>query len=249
MSVGFQPVNKLEEIMVAAAEDPASRAAFYRALTEHDLFVISAGPPEGSESMQIRMIEIQGNLYAAVFTSVERISAMTDVEVSFVGMNGRAMLTMLRDKEVALNLGSDVGKILTALEIESILDGSIFAASDQRYAAGTAIQLGQPAVHPARLTDALARLYGQSKQVQAAYLAQIFVPDVDECPHLLVGVEVTDDFRRVAEDSGVVVRDVLPPGESVDFVEVKSGAADGVGRYLLQTAPFYKREKKWLGLF
>ena len=74
----FTPVNEIERLLVAAATDPAARPAFYRGLSEHDLFVITEGRlPEregqvisdANMSIQIRMIELEGKPHAPVFTS------------------------------------------------------------------------------------------------------------------------------------------------------------------------------------
>jgi hypothetical protein len=85
--------------------------------------------------------------------------------------------------------------------------------------------------------------------VKAAYLAHAFIPDIDQAPHTLIGVEAAGDWRRVVEEAGVVVREVAKPGEIVDFIQLRPNSTDTIGDYMQrQTKPFYVR-KKWLGLF
>lgn len=256
--MAFAPVNDFERLLVAAATDPAARPAFYRAIREHELFVITEGRvPEREQrvvadretSLQLRMIEVQGTLHVPVFTSVERISAVIPKEMGFVAMKGDAVLRMLRGKHLMMNPGGDYGKVFTPEEVESILDGSVFSPQEEPDVGGKKILLGQPSDYPRHITQALSRFFGQSRDVKAAYLAHAFIADVDKTPHTLIGVEVTEDWRRVVEDAGIVVREVAKAGEIVDFVRVSANATDTIGRYMQrETTPFYVR-KKWLGLF
>lgn len=84
-TMAFTPVNELERLLTAAAGDPAARPRFYRALADHDLFVITEGrTPERNQRvtltenmpMQVRMIRLDDKLHIPIFTAVERISAL-----------------------------------------------------------------------------------------------------------------------------------------------------------------------------
>lgn len=256
--MNFTPANALERLLVAAATDPAARPAFYRGICQHDLFVITAGrTPERTQrlvadentSLQIRMIELDGKLHAPIFTSVERISDVVPGDVGFVAMQGEAVLAMLRGKDLVLNPGAEYGKILTAHEVEGLLDGSLFRPEEVPDVGGKQILLGQPKDYPRHITDALSRFFARSRDVKAAYLAHAFVAEVDQAPHTLIGVEAAGDWRKVAADAGVVVREVALPGEIVDFVRLRPSATDTIADYMRrETKPFYVR-KKWLGLF
>ena len=254
----FTPINEIERLLIAAATDPAARPAFYRGLRQHELFVITEGrKPEREQrvlagentSLQIRMIEVDGKLHAPIFTSVERISAVVLKEVGFVAMKGDAVFTMLRGKDIVMNPGAEYGKIFTVHEVESIVDASIFHPQETRDVGGKKRLLGQPKDYPRHITDALNRFFARSRDVKAAYLAHQFIPDMDQSPHTLIGVEISGDWRKVIEGAGIVVRKVAKPGEIVDFVRLRPGTADTIGNYMRrQTTPFYAR-KKWLGLF
>ncbi len=256
--MAFAAANEIERLLVAAATDPAARPAFYRALGEHELFVITEGrKPERAQRfvadentpLQIRMIELEGKLHAPVFTSVERISAVVPKEVGFVAMKGDAMFSMLRGKDLVLNPGAEYGKVFTAHEVEAILTGTIFSPQETPNVGGKKILLGQPNDYPQHITEALGRFFARSRDVKAAYLAHAFISDIDKAPHTLIGVEVARDWRKVVEEAGVVVREVAKPDEIVDFVQVPANATDTIGEYMQrQTTPFYVR-KKWLGLF
>jgi hypothetical protein len=254
----FTPVNELERLLMSAGTDPAARPAFYRALPEHELFIVTEGPlPEREQSivvgenatMEIRMIDIDGTLHAPVFSSVERIATVAPRVLGYVAMAGRAVLSMLRGKPLVMNPGSEYGKIFTPEEVESILDGSIFNAQETPDVGGKNILLGQPKDYPHHVTEPLRRFLSTRREVKAAYLAHAFIADVDKAPHTLIGLDVAGDWQRVVEEAGIVVREVVKPGEIIDFVRLSPNASDTIGRYLQQnTAPFYQR-KKWLGLF
>jgi SseB protein C-terminal domain/SseB protein N-terminal domain len=258
LAMAFTPVNELERLLVAAATDAAARPAFYRGLAQHELFVITEGrKPERNQqfvadentSLQIRMIELDGKLYAPIFTSVERISAVVPKEVGCVAMKGDSVFAMLRGKDLVMNPGAEYGKIFFAHEVESIVNGSIFNPQETRDVGGKKILLGQPKDYPRHIADALTRFFSRSRDVKAAYLAHVFIPDIDQAPHTLIGIEIGGDWRKVVEEAGVVVREVAKPGEIVDFVQLRPQATDTVADYMQrQTIPFYVR-KKWLGLF
>jgi hypothetical protein len=254
----FTPVNELERLLIAAATDPAARPDFYRGIVQHELFVVSEGDKperqgrfvtEANTSLQIRLIELDGKLHAPIFTSVERISAVVPQEVGFVAMKGDAMLSLLRGKDLVMNPGADYGKIFTAHEVEGLLDGSIFRPQEIRDVGGKKILLGQPKDYPHHITEALSRLFARSRIVKAAYLAHAFIPEVDQAPNTLIGLEVDGDWHKVVEEAGIVIREVAKPGEIVDFVPLRPHATDTIGDYMQkQTKPFYVR-RKWLGLF
>jgi hypothetical protein len=256
--MAFTPVNELERLLVAAATDVAARPAFYRGLVQYELFVISEGQKPKFERrfaaddntlLQIRMIDIGGKPHAPIFTSGERISAVVPGEVGFIAIKGDALLAMLRGKDLVLNPGAEYGKVFTAPEVESIVDGSMFNPQEMRDVGGKQILLGQPKDFPHHITDALSRLFARSREVKAAYLAHAFVAGIDQMAHTLIGVEMAGDCQKVVEEAGIVVREVAKPGEIVDFVVLRPHATDTVGEYMKQqTTPFYLR-KKWLGLF
>jgi SseB protein C-terminal domain/SseB protein N-terminal domain len=237
--------------------DPAARPAFYRALPEHDLFVITEGDvPEQSgpvtvteeTPVKLRMIELDGAKHIPVFTSVERISAVVPRTVGFVGMKGRDLLSMLREKSVVLNPGSDYGKFLTPQEIGGIIDGSIFDVQAQPQLAGQKILLGAPADYPHHLVEPLKRFFATRREVKRAYLAHALIEAEGEAPHTMIGIVVSGNWDKLVEEAGLVVRQVTRSDEYVDMVQIRRGDRGTIASYMQQhTQPFYRR--KLFGLF
>jgi hypothetical protein len=251
--VTFTPVNELERLLARAAADPAARPAFLRALPEHDLFVITeghvpdrAGPVTLTHDtpLRLREIELEGAWHFPVFTSVERISAVVPREVGFVGMKGRDLLKMLREKNVILNPGADYGKFLTPQEIEAILDGSIFEPQARpQFAAGQKMLLGEPADYPHHITEPLKRYFATRREVKRAYLAHAWMREVEgEVPHSLIGIVVSGDWEKIIDEAGLVVREVRP-GEPVDMLPIRPGDRSFISSHMQRhMKPFYRRK-------
>jgi hypothetical protein len=257
--MAFTPVNELERLLISASSDPAARPAFYRALMDQELLVITEGQKPAApgmhvagddESFKIRLIDIKGTPHAPIFTSEQRISTVVKDEVGFLAMKGAAVFEMLRSRYLILNPGSEYGKLFPPAEVDAMLTGSIFAQQQPvTMSRGTKVLFAQPKDYPHRLTDALSRFFARSRDVKAAYLALQFVPDSDSAAHILIGIEVDGDFDKIIGEAGVVIRDVTPTGDFVDIVRIHSNPTDTAGNYLKnETKPFYVR-KKWLGLF
>ena len=250
----FRPVNELERLLLQAAMDPVARPDFYRALPEHELLIITHGRKSETvervtlkdEPIEIRMLEYDGDLFAPIFSSVDRISEIVAEDVGYLSMKGRDLLLMLRGKNLILNPGADCGRTFGSQEVESLLDGSMFEEVDSPEMAVDA-ELGQPDEYPQGLIDALTRFLAKRKEVNAAYLGQSSSPTGKQ-PRLLIGFDVSGNAQQVIADATSIIEGGVADGQVVDFVQMTGNADDKVSVYLRQQTPFYKR-KKWLGLF
>ena len=70
---GYQPVNRLEEMLKAACLDPLERPKFLKQIFHFDLFALGSADPalaaDGSRSVQLAMTSHNGHPAAFVFTS------------------------------------------------------------------------------------------------------------------------------------------------------------------------------------
>ena len=103
--------------------------------------------------------------------------------------------------------------------------------------------LGQPAVYPQALVDALARLFAGRASVEAAYLAHIDFPDEAtsgaSVPHPIIGI-LSADYEKEIRDIGLVAKEAYGFGP-VDFLDMRA-ATEGIAVYLRdKTRPFYVR--------
>ncbi|HEX2778327.1 MAG TPA: enhanced serine sensitivity protein SseB C-terminal domain-containing protein [Gemmatimonadaceae bacterium] len=255
----FDPQNHLERSLMRAAKDPAARPQFYRDLAESELYIIQHdAPPDQAEgtqtlaagmSLRIAPVEIDGKEYLPVFSSLPRLQAVLTSEVGYIAINALEFMKITRGAELALNPGSEYGKIFTAAEIAGILDGG---AGRERYVTEreTPVMIGQPAKYPRELADALSRFFERRKEVSRAWIAHFFNPQQDEKPHTIVGVEAeTEDWDTLSTDIGIVATGVEIPDPPLDVIAV-SGRGGLDDYFLEQCEPFYQRKKKkTLGLF
>ena len=245
----FVAVNELEKLLMVAATDPSARPAFYRAVLEEELFIIREGEPPAKRQrfvaqegmkIEIRAMELQGQVYTPIFSSEERISVVVKEKVAFLGMKGRYLLEIVRGKKLILNPGSEFGKVFNEQEVESMLNGSIFQTTRPMDVGGKQIMLGQPKEYPKHLTEPLGKLFAKLAEVKGAYLAHAFIAGSDQKPHTLIGVEVDGDWDKVRDAVGGVLQSAAKPGEVVDLYPVVRGKEDGIANYLLEkTKAFY----------
>ena len=206
----FFPENDLERALVAAIANPAARPDFYRRLIGSNVFVADG----------------------AMFSSQARVGAATVRE-----MNALEFLKTARGRKVLLNPGS-TGKEFLPEEIDSILDGSIFAFHrTETLAGGTHILLAQPARYPNELVEALQRLFGTDRNVRRAYLAHFSTGDR---PHTLVAIEADGDFERIAGEAVAVAQGAPVPDPPVDFLPLTDR---GLKSYFRNLKPFYRRKR------
>jgi len=247
----FEPQNDLERSLMKAATDPSHRPQFHRDLLASDVYFVNAGDEsldvqdgvlQPGSNIPMQSWQRDGEEWLPIFSSLPRLQQSLQAEAKYLQLNARSFFEITRGANVILNPDLEYGKEFTATEIDVMLDGSIFRAG-QGYTVqqDTQVLLGQPAEYPTALVNALTRLFAQQRTVKAAYLAHLFNPARDECPHTLIGIEVADDWDSIVGDAGMVAKETLLENEIVDFVRVTVGEA-GVSRYMLhETKPFYRK--------
>lgn len=251
----FEPENTLEDILVKAATTPSARNDFYKELMGSNIYTIQYGSEhetyegvlqEGS-SIQLLNIEINQKQYIPIFTSLRRLQETIDQEVQYCSMNAVDFFQLTRGADVFLNPTSSYGKEFTAAEIASILDGSIFAPSQQyEVQQETEVMIGQPAANPKELLEALGKLFADMKEVRLAYHAHFFNPQVDEKPHTLIALEANGNIDEIVAKAGMVANSVHVPDPPVTFIQL-DGSSGLEDYFKSNVKPFYK--KRVFGLF
>ncbi len=249
--MSFEPQNDLERSLMQAVADPAHRPQFYRDFLAADIYVIEAGAhpvhaerktlEEGYE-LKIEPIVFKGKSYLPIFSSVGRIQAVIKEDAAYIGLNAREFLKMTRGADLFLNPGSDYGKEFLQDEILSLLEGSM-PASRERYTVQkpTQVMIGQPAVYPTRLVEALTRLFEKNGRVRKAYLAHYLNPERGEKAHTLIALEVDGDWDQASAEAGLVASQVEVPDPPVDFLQI--AGRGGIEDYFTRSVkPFYERQ-------
>jgi hypothetical protein len=244
----FFPENRLEALLMQAAEDPGIRPEFYRELLIADLFVliVAANRPYGNyvaqegETLSIKGITREDRKLIPVFTSERRLQEFIRAEESLAKLNGRALFSMIaaQNDGIVLNPASSYGKEFTPQEIGALVDGTIFRPKQQIITKDTQVLIGMPKEYPTKLVDAMSRYFQGKPEIKKAYVAQIQMPDSDEPAHLIFSIQVDGDFQPIASDLGVVFQETLETGQFADLVQFGQGSLDD---YFKTQQPFFER--------
>jgi len=253
--------NELERKLMHAAENPASRPDFYKALLAADIFVIGFTDAEGegattlkagAEMSIVNWEKNDGTPIIPFFTSLEALQRVLKEESRFVALPARTFLEMTLGSSLVLNPSSPYGKEFVPSEIRALLETGMNHVGKSRVVQKEAkILLGQPARFPSAMVSALSALLAKHEAVSAAYLCLMHDPSSGDSPALVVGFKGDSDLTQAIKEAGSVAADTAPDGEIVDFVVVKSGEP-GISEYMLKSVrPFYQRTRwpSWLPRF
>src|SRR6202051_2382921 len=131
----FEPENHLEALMQAAGKDPAVVPAFYKALLETEIYVLTPEMPmtpgrrrslKYQEKINVATVEFQGMKWHPAFTSKSRISDYVKEPETCLGAVPRNLFEMLPHSNFWLNPLSECQKPLPASEIALLTSGEIF---------------------------------------------------------------------------------------------------------------------------
>jgi len=256
-----EPSNDLERKLKLAADQPASRPEFYRALMDADVFVIGftdsgvegvSTIPAGAKLSIVNWEKNDGTPIIPFFTSIESLQRALKEESKFVALPAKRFFEMTLGSFLVLNPASPYGKEFFPNEVQALLETGMNHAPKARVVEKeTKILLGQPANYPSAMVSALAVLLAKHSSVKAAYLCLMHDPSSSEKPSLVVGFEGDSDLTEAMKEAGSVAADTAPKGELVDFAVLKKGEP-GLSDYMFSSVtPFYERTwgRKLLSLF
>lgn len=131
----FEPENKLETLMQAAVRDPKAIPAFYKALMETEIYILTPEAPmepgrrrsmKYEEKINVATVEYQGLQWHPAFTSKSRISAYVREPETCLGAVAKHVFEMLPNSNFWLNPLSECQKPLPASEVALLLNGKLF---------------------------------------------------------------------------------------------------------------------------
>ena len=247
----IEPVNDLEQRLMLAADNPASRPEFYEALMSSNVYVIgftdSEGEgsgiiPAGAKLSIVNWEKNDGTPIIPFFTSLEALQRALENESKYVALSARSFFEMTLGSFLVLNPSSPYGKEFFPNEIQALLDTGMNHAPQTRVVQKeTKVLLGQPANYPSEMVSALTELLAKHSAVKAAYLCLMHDQSSGEKPTLIVGFEGDQDLTEAMKQAGSVAADTAPKGELVDFVVIRRGES-GIGSYMFNSVkPFYER--------
>ncbi|MEH0876544.1 enhanced serine sensitivity protein SseB [Pectobacterium cacticida] len=248
----FAPRNKLEEVLILAASEPAHRPEFFSELMNATVFVLGNSDDNGFGEKVLHAgssVDLQhwekddGSSVIPFFSSLEALQSVVTEEASFLALPVRSLFEMTRGATLFLNPKLPYGKAFLPQEIEHILSGEGNGFVQQRVVEeDMQVVLTQPDEMPAQMVDSLTQLFTKHRHVKRAFLAQIQDPG-EQQPHLLIGIDADRDEETIIREAGSVASDTLPDERPVDLCLVKEGEP-GISHYMIKhTTPFY--ERKW----
>jgi hypothetical protein len=249
--VSFEAQNELEQLLVKAMSDPASRPLFYRELAQSTIFAIQRGVPpterqeltvKEGDLIELQQIEHDGKEYIPIFSSLAQLQAVAPDDVAYLELNALDFMKMTLGTPLFLNPGSEYGKEFPPGEVAAILDGSLWQTTEEyEVAQETQIMIGDPATYPDELVSVLKRFFATKPQVNRAWLAHFFNPGDKLPPHTLIALECDGEYRDVLQEAGVAIQGAEVPDPPVDFLPVTGEG--GLEDYFLNEAePFYERQ-------
>jgi hypothetical protein len=131
----FEPENGLEALMQAAGKDPDVAPAFYRALLDAEIYILTPEAPvkpgrrrslKAQEEINVATVEFQGMRWHPAFTSKKRISDYVKEPETCLGAAARNLFEILPNSNFWLNPLSECQKPLPATEIALLMNGKIF---------------------------------------------------------------------------------------------------------------------------
>lgn len=131
----FEPENSLEALMQAAARDASVVPAFYRALLETEIYILTPEAPmkpgrrrslKFQEAINVATVDFQDMRWHPTFTSKKRIYDYIKQPEVCLGAAARNLFEMLPDSNFWLNPLSECQKPLPAAEIALLMSGKIF---------------------------------------------------------------------------------------------------------------------------
>lgn len=241
------PLLPFEALMKDASVNVNLRFDFYRNLPHQKVFVITSGNTQAKDGV----LEENTNVELATFpdgkipffTALPRIfeKQVIKEKVPYLEITAGDLFQLTKGATLVLNPFSDFGKELVPQEIAQILDGSIFGDGIREVAVprDTQVRVGQPAVQPVEMMEALSAKFALRDDVNAAYIAMVDMPETGAPPRLLIAMSISGDRQTIFEEAGRTAQQFLKQGESVDIMELTP--ENGISAYFDDQLPFYNR--------
>jgi hypothetical protein len=232
--------QEVESLLRAAATDPVRRPAFNDALLRSEVYVLGAfegevvdGVARAGGSMRLVATADADGPLTPFFTSeaaVQRFLAVRPgTDPRFVRLGCRPLFEMTKGSRLALNLGSDHGKLFAPDEIDALLAGREPGVTTEVLHAERSVLVGAAVRVPPELPKVLTRFF-ESRPVDAAHLGWIAHPDGHAGYLLLV---VAADRDAAMAGFGALSIGEVTDGETIDVLVLPLGSDDP----MLQSVP------------
>ena len=249
------PTNDLEKALHKAAADHSQAPAFYEELMESKVFVL--GKPEEEDVGKFTLEEDQALIIqhwekeedkspvVPFFTSLQMLLQAIDSKEPYLELPTASLFQLTMGAPLVLNPNSEFGMEFEPEDVAVLLDSDLMVNSEHTLDEETEVLLGLPQDVPPEFTALLSEYFSRQKQVEAAYLGTIQIPEDDDKEHLMVGIQGEGDFTKIIETAihKISLLEENTNYETVDFYVVDKDDPDISGFMLENITPFYSTEK------
>lgn len=216
--------NELERLLAAAADDPAARPAFARAILDADVYVLGSVETDDGTVVPGNRVKVQrftdsDGWTTPFFSSQEAVqrfrAARPDADPNQIRLQGRDVFLMAKDDRLTLNPGSPYGKTYLPAEIQAMLAGREPGRTTVQMSQPQTVRTGAAAHIPPHLLEVLTRYLAQRPVVEAARFGWIAYPDQQE-GYLLV--LTTADREAALDGFGALQINQLTGGTVLDVL-------------------------------
>lgn len=249
----FTPQNKLEELLMKAATEPAHRPEFFTELMDATVYILGSSDeteepgattlPVGSHVNIQHWEKPDGSTAIPFFSSLDALQMAISSEASFLALPTRSLFELTRGESLFLNPKLPYGKEFLPQEVEHMLSGEGNGFVQRRVLEEQVqVHISQPEPSPDQMIDSLTQLFAKHRQVRRAWVAQI--QEGNAAPNLLIGIEFEMLDEAVIQAAGTVASDTITDEQPIDICIVDKDEKGGVSHYFLHhITPFY--ERKW----
>ena len=247
------PESRLEVLLALAAEEPAHRPEFYRALLESEVYVISNLELEGEgrgyltsgDALSILTIcADDNNPIIPFFTSIDRLTRFVEHQSQWIGINARNLFNLTKGATLVLNPQSRYAQPFYPTMIEALLTIGIHHSCRKTTSASyDGVRISPPEPYPSKMVDSLIIFFAGRPEVTTAYVA-LKQGLEDRQPHLLVGIDTCDDAEQIIREAGSVALDTVPDElPEVAFVDMNR-IPNQISKAILRNGRIFY-EKSW----
>ncbi len=240
--------NELETLLEKAATEPAHRPAFFSALLEATVWVLSGLPSSpnrwlisrGVNSLPLGSFGLRNNDSPSVIAISVRAGIITKACSSATACCSASSEVKNGITEVPSSFSQCCRS--SALSSTICSPSAALPGTQTVLEGGEALLLSEVAEPPAQMVDSLTTLFKTLKTVKRAFLCSI-KERADAPANLLIGIEAEGDIEAIIQTTGSVATDTLPGDEPIDICQVVEGEK-GISHFMIaHITPFY--EKRW----
>jgi len=250
------PTNDLEKALHKAAADHNEAPAFYEALMESKIFVL--GKPEEEDTGNFTLEEEQAVIIqhweretdqspvVPFFTSLQMLQQAIDTDEPYLELTTVDLFQLTMGAPLVLNPNSEFGMEFDPEDIAVLLDTDLMQNNELTLDEHTEVLLGVPENVSDSFTGVLTEYFSRQKEVEAAYLGTIQIPDDDDKEHLMVGIQGKGKFDKII-DTAIQKISLLEDDmmyETVDFYVVDQDDPD-ISQFMVENiVPFYTSQER-----